>query len=294
MPIVAALPAIGAIASVAAPVVGAIAGGGGQTGSKNTVLAPQSAEEAAAGRTATGAMSDFQNLINQGPGASDVAAGSGAARDLASLLQQYQNGGNIPTQQDVNNANTFAGRAFQSQKLGIQQNFMDAQQQYAQQAELQGRNSLDPVFRNKQNTEMQRQLQMVGAQQGEFANQFAMQQPGQRLAFAGQRAQVLGGLASQAMSNRQALFNMGNTLQTQQQNFRAGTASTATQVGGGLGDALSGALAGMPSAIGGIGTLAKSFGGASSAAPAGGGGGGGVSLGNYGQGSGSNFFNLGR
>lgn len=246
MPFLAAIPAlISTVGGVVGAVAGAIPKGSSQDTTRN--IGPAGALENQGNAASSQSLSELQGLVGQGPGANDVAAGSQSSRDLASMLQQYQNGGNIPGAQDISNANNFASKAFQSQRLGIQQNFQEAQQQYSQQAAIQGRNSLDPVFRNKQNIEMERQQAMLGAQQGQFANQFAMQQPEQRLNFAGQRATVLGGLASQAMSNRQALFNMGNQLSSREQNFRLGASGSSTtgSSGGGAGGAISGGIMGL-------------------------------------------------
>lgn len=276
MPFLAAIPAIAGIgsalggaagiASAAGGVIGAVAGAIPKGSSSNTIrnVGGMSDLEMQGGQAQGQALGQLGDFTAAGPGLSDVQAGSQSSRDLASMLQQYSQGGNIPGAADISAGNTFASRAFQPQRVGIEQNFQEAQQQYAQQAELQGRNTLDPVFRNKQNVEKQRQLQMLGAQQGQFANQFAMQQPEQRLNYAGQRAQVLGGLASQAMSNRQALFNMGNQLKGQEQNFRLGAAGSTTQgqSGGGFGEALAGGLAGFGGGL----KLANQFGGPNSPA----------------------------
>lgn len=253
MPIATSTLVAGGI-SLATAGLGAVGAAAGKPSSSSQTrdLMPASALEQQGGAAAGAGLDQFGQMVGAGPGQTDVTAGSQSSRDLASMLQKYSQGGNVPTQGDINTGNQFASREFQAQRVGIQQNFTDAQQQYAQQAALQGRNTLDPVFRNKQNVENQRQLQMLGAQQGQAANQFAMQQPEQRLNYAGQRANVLGGLASQAMSNRQALFNMGNQLQTGQQNFRVNAAggSTRSSQGGGAGAGFAGALAGAGAGLG--------------------------------------------
>lgn len=156
-------------------------------------------------------LSDFQGAVNAGPGTADISAGAQAKRDFAASLQQAQQQGLGPTQQDIQGAQDLSGRLFRQQEVGLEQNFLQQQQGFAQQAALQGRNPLDPVFRNKLAQEQTRQQQQLQAQQGEFATMFAQQQPGQRLSLQKQRADVLGGLATQALANRQALASMGQS-----------------------------------------------------------------------------------
>lgn len=155
-------------------------------------------------------LADTQNLVNQGAGGSDVAAGAQSQRDLAAALQQAQTQGFNPNEQDIQGANSLANQLFRQRQVGLEQNFMQQQQQFNQQAALQGRNPLDPVFRNKLAQEQTRQQQQLQAEQGVFATQYALQQPQQRLQLQAQRANVLGGLATQALANRQALASMGN------------------------------------------------------------------------------------
>lgn len=276
-----------ALTSLALGAASGIAGAVGKGGSSSTSrsMAGPSALERDAETSNIQSLQGMSSMVNAGPGVGDVQAGSQSQRDLAAMLQQYQEGGNIPTGQDISRAENYASQQFGAQRLGIQQQFQDAQQQYAQQAQIQGRNTLDPVFRNKQNIEMQRQMQMLGAQQGQFASQFAQQQPGQRLNFAGQRASVLGGLASQAMANRQALLQMGNQIQQGQQNFRLGASGSQTQSsqGGGLGGAIAGGIAGLGTAAQTAQGLQSLFsgGGSSTSIPAIGGGFGGSQFGGY-------------
>lgn len=281
------MPAFTSLLAAGSAVAGAIGGGSGSPSSASSSknLSKAGSLENQADQSNQGNLTTLNQMANAGPGVSDVTAGSQSQRDLASMLQSYQNGGNIPTGQDISRANNYASQQFGAQKLGIQQNFQDAQQQYAQQAQIQGRNSLDPVFRNKQNIEQERQMQMLGAQQGQFASQFAMQQPEQRLNYAGQRASVLGGLASQAMSNRQALLGMGNQIQQGQQNFRLGAAGQSSQSsqGGGLGGAISGGIGGLGTGLSTAQGLQNMFGsgGGNKAPSAVGGGFGGSQYGGY-------------
>jgi hypothetical protein len=238
------------IAAAAPAVIGAVGGAlsGGSSSSKSS--GPISGLGNQAGGVLGQTLNDTQSLVNAGPGQSDVSAGLTGQRDLASMLQQYQQGGSMPSADDISQQEGLAGRLFAGRRAAVTGNFKEQEQQYAQQAALQGRNPLDPVFRNKQAQEQEKQLNQLGAEQSSFATQQAINQPMQRLGFAQQRAQVLGGLASQALANRQMLSGMGSQIRGQEMNFAAGQGSTSRQTGGGLGGAISGGLAGIGQGIG--------------------------------------------
>lgn len=265
---IAASTAIGlGIAAVSAGVgvAGAVKGSSkGETSSKSdvsTVDAGQAtAAENAAGAGINTGFSQFSDLVQAGPGASDVTAGVGASRDLADLLKQYQQTGGAPSQQDQSQANTFAGQMFAGQRLGAQQAAIEANQTYAQQAAIQGRGGLDPIFRNKVAQQQQQSEQMIGAQQGAFAAQQSQQFSQNRLDFAGKRASVLGGLATQALSNRQALVGMGSQIQSAERQFRLATA-TRTGTGQGAGTTVTpgSALNGLSAGLAGLGTMAGMY-----------------------------------
>lgn len=245
--LIAAAPLIAAGVSA----VGGIVGGALQGGANSSKSAgPVSALGNQAGGVLSQNLNDTQNLVAAGPGASDVSAGVSGQRDLASLLQDYQQGGAGPTSQDISQQEGLAGRLFAGRRQAVTSNFMQQEQKYAQQAALQGRNPLDPVFRNKQAQEQEKQLAQLGAEQSSFATEQAMNQPMQRLGFAQQRAQVLGGLASQALANRQMLSGMGAQIRGQELGFASGQGTTSTQTGGGVGGAISGGLAGVGAGLG--------------------------------------------
>ena len=200
----------------------------------------------------------LSDLVSKGPGAQDVENATGSARDLASILDQYSKGGYLPGEKDIATGNDLASKLFQAQRVQLGQNFQDQTNQFNQQAALMGRDPMDPVFRNKLAQEQTRQGAMLDAQQGSFATQLAMDSPLQRLNFASQKAQVQGGLASQALANRQALAAMGEGIMNTERNFRL---QTATRWGnqssdGGLAGAINGGLAGLGVGAG----LAKGFG----------------------------------
>jgi hypothetical protein len=89
----------------------------------------------------------------------------------------------------------------------------------------------------------------------------------QRLGFAQDRANVLGGLATQAMSNRQTLASMGQSIQQADQTWRLNTGTKwgtqNTESGGGAKGAISGGIAAGGAAMGLMGGM-----GSFSAAPA--------------------------
>lgn len=208
-------------------------------------VAPESALEKQAGGLTSSAMTDFQNLVNLGPGQAEVKAGLQSQNDLGNFLQQMFNNGGMPTSQQMGYANQFTNDVFAPEQTALAQRFTDAQTASNRQAAKMGRMGNDPILMNKLLQEQTRQQQMLGSQMTAFRAQTAQGLPQQQLQFASQLAQVRGGLASQAMANRQALFSMGSQLKAQEQGFRAGTASTTatSNSGGGLMDGVSGALA---------------------------------------------------
>ncbi len=271
MPFLAALPAIASVAGGIGSAVGAVGGllGKNTSGASGETSGIRLGSASGLEQQATGAIGanfdQLQQFTDLGPGASDVTAGLGANRDLAALLQQYQQTGGAPSSQDIGQAQSFAGQMFAGQRIGAQQSALEAQQQFSQQAAIQGRGGLDPIFRNKVAQQQQQQEALIGANQGAFAAQQAQQFSQNRLGFAAQRSNVLGGLASQALSNRQALVGMGSQLQAAERNFRLasgekyGTGSKTNSEPGGPLQALSGGLSGFASGVQAVGGIAKLF-----------------------------------
>ena len=268
---------------------GALLGGiAGAKGSKNQSSTSSTSESTskldagqAGGLESLGAnitqeqLAGLQQLIGQGPGAGDVTAGTGAQRDLASMLQQYAQGGNIPGAQDIQQAQQFAGGAFAGQQTALQQQFEDQQVQAQRLAAQLNRPVNDPIIQAKLAQQQMRSQQQLEADKTSFATQFAQQLPGQRLDFAQQRAGILSGLASQALANRQNLMSLGSQVQQQGQQFRLATGTqrntgsqnqtTQGKQGGGIGGAISGAIGGASLASG-FGNL-MNLGGGGAAAP---------------------------
>lgn len=256
--------ALGAILGAAGGILGAIGGAQGSQQNQTTRrdLAPASAGETRGGELALQNLNELQSLLAQGPGAQDIAAGTGAQRSLADLLSQMQQSGGLPGAQDVQAAETFAGQAFQGQRNALTNAFEDQRVQASRAQARMGRGGFDPVLQNKLAQEQTRQSGQLAADQGSFAAQFAQQLPQQRLGYAQQFAGVQAGLASQAMANRQALFNLGSQLQNQGQQFRLGSATTTTSQSqpGGLMGALTGGIAGASQMFTGGNNLSSAFG----------------------------------
>jgi hypothetical protein len=259
--------------------VGALAGGMADKSKQSygMNLGRASPEEERARAQMMAMFGQLGGMVGAGPGMQDVTAATGAGRDLASMLQQMQQNGGLPSDEDVTAGGSLATKLFGGQREQMRQAFADQLTSANQQAALSGRSLNDPILRNKLAQEQTRQSSLLSANEGSLATQLSMNLPGQRLGFAQQRAGVLGGLATQAMANRQALAAMGSSIQDSERNFRMNTATKYgnTTSGGGLKGLLEGGVAGAGMGMG----LAGMFGG---------GGGGGGSYPSAG-GSGFNF-----
>lgn len=195
-----------------------------------------------------GQYGQLTNLISSGPDQADVSNSLNASRSLASLLEQYAQGGFLPSASDISTAGTQAANLFQGQRTALAQSFQDQEIEANRRAALQGRSLSDPILAAKLGVEQTRQSSQLSANQGSLAQQLAMAMPGQRLGFASDRANLLGGLASQAMANRQALLSLGSQLQGSERNWRFNVADKTNAsnqtTGGGFGGALSGLFGG--------------------------------------------------
>lgn len=249
---------LGAAGAVAGGIAGALKGPARIE--KN--LAPKSDLEIQAEAATGRAMSSFSDLMEKGPGASDVEAGTQSQRDLGAMLADYTKTGGMPGAEDISTGQTMAGRLFAGQRQAQSENFIQQGQQYNAQAALMGRSPLDPVMRNKLMQEQTRQQAQLQADQFGFGTQLALQAPDKKLGYAQGRATVLGGLASQAMANRQALFAMGSAALGQQQKFRSDTAGETHYSGGeGAFNAISGAIGGLGAGMSAGKDFASIFGG---------------------------------
>lgn len=264
------------IAGAAGGILGGIIGGQGNQSSQSTVsgvqLAPESALENRITNTSVNDFNAFRNMVRAGAGTQDVSAAATSQRSLADMLQQFSQGGFMPTQQDFQTANNFAAQAFQPRQVALDQSLEDTRIQAERLAARLGRPVNDPIIQAKLGQERVRQQQSLSAEQSAFGAQFAQNLPMQRLGFAGQLADVRNNLAAQAMSNRQALLSLGNSLQSSERNWRLGTATRFsnqnTQSGGGLGGMLSGAIAGVGQGMAAAPGLASVFGNLFTSRPA--------------------------
>lgn len=207
----------------------------------------------------------FQNYINAGPGQSDVTAGYEAQKGLASMYGDYAQSGGLPSQGDINTSNQFASQLFAPQQTALNQSFTDQNIEANRRAALMGRSLNDPILAAKLATEQTRQSQFLNSQMGSAASQMALALPGQRLGFEQQKAGILSGLATQAMSNRQQLMAMGEGLMNNERNWRISTAqrNNTSESGGGFGGFLTGALGGAGAGM----SLASGFNSPSASVP---------------------------
>lgn len=275
--------------------VGALAGAiGGASDKTSTSQLKVGASGALENAAATGVGTDYATLrgyTDAGPGQSDVAAGTTASRDLAAMLGDYSKTGGMPGAGDITAGGNLASGLFQGQRMSLKQNFMDQETQNAQNAAISGRGLNDPVLRNKLAQEQTRQQMQLDANQGSLSQQLAMALPGQRLNYSAQRADVLQGLASQAMSNRQALLGIGQGIQTNERNFRLATGVQTNTQQGSLAQGISGGLAGLGAGMSAAKGFTSMLGSTGGTGPTGGGG---PSLGAYPSApAGGNIFGVG-
>lgn len=250
-----------ALLPIALGALGALAGSQGSQSSQTTTrnLAPESDLEKRIASMQPGQLGALTGMVNAGPGQTDVSAGLNSQRGLAAMLQQYAQGGYLPSEADTAQARQFASTQMQPQQVALQQAFEGQNQRAAQLASQLGRPVNDPIIQARLAQEQMRQGAQLSAQEGAMASQFAMQMPQQRLGYTAQLADVNSNLASQAMANRQALLSLGSQLQNNERNWRLGssTSTTSQTGGGGLAGAISGGLAGFGSGM----SIANMFGG---------------------------------
>lgn len=173
----------------------------------------------------TNQLATMTNFVDQGPGAQDIQAGTKASRDLAALFGREAATGGLPGQQDIRGAQGFASQIFNPQRVALQQAMAQQSQAASRQGALMGRSANDPILRAKLASEQTRQQQMLEAQQGAFSADYANQLQQNRLNLSSQQANILGGLATQALQNRQTLLSLGNQLTQQEREWKLATAT---------------------------------------------------------------------
>lgn len=185
----------------------------------------------------TGGLENLRNLLTRGGTAQiegDIDAARSAQLSLAQMLQQAQSG---PSSQNVVSAQNFANSIFAPQEQAMRQQFKQSETETSRLAARLGRQVDDPILRAKLAESQAVQMGQLGAQKGAFTAQTAQGFQNQALQMQNQLAQVRGGLATQALQNRQTLMGMGQSLLNQERQFRLNTATrtgnaTQTQQGG--------------------------------------------------------------
>ena len=248
--------AVGAAASAAGGIASAV-GAGAKANTQEGMLDAYRKQQPL-GYEATG-MSQMQagQAGFQAALSNEVAAGSSGQMDFANMLKSYAEGGNMPNAKDIANSQAFAQSQFDPQRVAQQQAFKEQLTNANRSAALSGRGINDPILRAKLAQEQTRQNAMLTAQQGAFAANFAMQQPGQRLGYMGQRADTLVSRGQTALSNQANLFQMGAA--AQQQGFAQRQSQFQTEFNAFSGIKSQGEIIG--GAINSVGAAATQFGG---------------------------------
>jgi hypothetical protein len=260
-----------AFGAIAGGILGAIAGGAGSPTSQNSTSSVNlrdfndlnkgsSGLENAAYGAQLNNLSSLTDLVNAGPGTSAVGDANQATNQYANMLQQFLGQGGLPNQQQIGQANNYANQIFAPQQEALKQSFYDQNIQNSRLAAKLGRPVNDPILANKLAFEQTRQQQMLGAQRGAFAADFANQLPGRQLDLASAFSNVRQGLASQAFQNRQALLTMGQQLTNSERQYRLNAAGRTTNTTGSSGGGLGGMIGGAFAGVGAMAGVSKLFG----------------------------------
>lgn len=238
--------------------IGGIAGGiGGLFGSKNSQnttsgvnLRPTSDAEQTGYNYMFNAASDLEAYTGAyGPGAGEVKRSTQTDNDLAEMFRQYSISGGMPSSSDLAQGNTLAQSVFAPQQTALDQSFRDQNTQFERLAARLGRPTDDPILQAKMRTGFMDQSARLQSEQGSFGTQYAMSLPGQRVNYKQQESAMRGQLASQAFANRTAMLNMGSQIMNNERNWRYQISdkfsNTEQQKGGGVGDAITGAMGGI-------------------------------------------------
>lgn len=186
--------------------------------------------------TSSDAMNAYKNLVAQGPGAADVSTAFGASKDYAQMLNNTASSGLY----DMSAGNRLAEQQFAGQRQSLAQSLQDQMAVANRAASAAGRSSNDPILRARLGAEAMRATASLNSQQNSAAMNLGRQATMDRLDLSGQRVNVLQGLAQQAFSGQQTLFNMGGALQQ----MDSGAAQYEQSRGGGIKGALTGAITG--------------------------------------------------
>lgn len=255
--------------------LGALAGGEKDVSKTFAEMGPISDQEYYANLDANNAFQGFKTMVGTGADQEDVYRSREASRKLAQMFQSASATGGLPSQDDINASNQFAQSMFGARRTGLEQSFQDQNTEMERLAARLGRPVNDPILQAKLRTGFMRQSDLLNAEQGAFASNFAMGLPERRLGYQAQAANVHGNLAYQAMQNRAALLGLGSQLGQQMFTNRYNLAPKVTESGGGFKGQVEGGTAGTAVDI----EAFKTFG--SMGMGMGGGGGGGGGAGNW-------------
>jgi len=249
------MPAFSSIAlGVAGLGAGAVSGAMGkrrEDSSGITLSAASDTETGALGLQNRG-MAGLEDLTNAGPGLSDVQNATSAGRSFSSMLEEYSRTGGIPTADDISTGNNLAGGLFNQRRTQLEQNFNDQNTEASRLAARLGRGVDDPIIQAKLRTGFMKDQALLDAEQSDYGNTIAMNLPGARLGYAQQNVGLLDSMAAKAFSNRAAITALGSNIVNSERNFRLQTGERwgKSQQGGGLGDALTGGIAGLGAGLG--------------------------------------------
>jgi len=248
-----------------APFMGAYGGSSNDAG-KLADLRQQLADiEAGAEKKRSGGFiqEGIEKLARMGEEGVDMTsynAGKDASNEFANLLKGYTESGGLPNQGDVTQANDLASQLFSARKVALDQSIQDQTTAFQRDAARRGTMANDPVFAAKMRTGFLRQQDLLSAEQQAQGTQIAMSLPGQRLGYAGQRADVLNTVADrdnaryqQGIANLAALLGVGQSQLGMEQAWRlnTGTRETKNTSSDPFGTAMSGvgAIAGIAGSL---------------------------------------------
>jgi hypothetical protein len=102
-------------------------------------LAPESELEKQVKTASGSSFKELQDLIGQGAGQQDIEAALGSQRGLASLIEQLQASGGMPSQVQTQQAQSFAQDMFAPEEQAVRGGFAEQEQATSQLAARLGR-----------------------------------------------------------------------------------------------------------------------------------------------------------
>jgi hypothetical protein len=228
------------IAAIAAAGLGAAAGGGkdksdgfreGHTSETiklqdfDTLNQGRSGLEALGYDTQMGQFQDLLKLLTAGPGEQEILQNNAFQGTFANQLQNLLSNVTNPSSQQTRANYRESQQLFAPQQEMLNQQFQDEQISSNRLAARLGRGGNDPVLRNKLMQEKTRQQRTLDSQVGSYAMQLPQMKAQQTMDIGGMLSNLRGGLASQALQNRQTLLSMGQQLSQSERNYRLSAAN---------------------------------------------------------------------